>query len=76
MLRIFILATNNVYNGLFDNYLDKENNLRISFDNASSEAANISGMPFSNDLLTGKFLIYNNGNYEEYNNFDLTDNNI
>ena len=73
---LFVLATNNTYNDLFDNYKDRENNLKISFDTSSSEEAENTGMPYSNDLLTGKFLIYNDGNYEEYNNFDLTDNNI
>ena len=70
---IFVIATNNVYNEFFDNKKNRKSNILISFDHASEDDATRVGMPFSNDLLTGKFLVYIDGNYEEYNNFDFNE---
>ena len=67
------IATNNVYSKLFkkdDNLLAS---ILISFDTASEDEAVISNMPFSNDLLTGKFIIYKDNDYEEYKDLKFDD---
>ena len=67
---LFILTTNNVYNDLFESSINNDSNIYITFDHADSESAEQANMPFSNDLLTGKFVVNINGDYEEYNNFE------
>ena len=72
---LFILSTNNTYNDFFmedGNLLSK---VLITFDTTSEEEASNTDIPFSHDLLKGKFIIYKDGNYEEYQNMDF-DNNI
>ena len=71
---LFIMATNNVYNDFFDTLKDRPNSIQISFDQAESDVSSKTAMPFSDDLLTGKFIINKSGDYEEYNNFEITDN--
>ena len=69
----FCLATNDPYNKLFkkdDNLLAS---ILISFDTATSDEAVITNMPFSNDLLTGRFIIYKDNDYEEYKNLKFDD---
>lgn len=72
----FILATNNVYNEMFENYKDKANNIRIAFDHAEPEAADLAGMPFAEDLELRKILIYDAKGFKEFNRFDLIEDNI
>lgn len=72
---LLILATNNVYNDMFDNYKDKETNVKISFDHAEPEAADIAGMPYADDLQGNKILIYDK-EFKEYARFELTEDNI
>ena len=66
------MATNNVYNDFFDTLKDRPNSIQISFDQAESDVSSKTAMPFSDDLLTGKFIINKSGDYEEYNNFEVT----
>ena len=73
-LNIFlIICTNDMNNKFFegkDNMLAK---VLISFDTTSEEESATSAMPFSHDLLIGRFIIYKDGNYEEYHNFEFDD---
>nr|MCR4581450.1 hypothetical protein [Bacilli bacterium] len=71
---LFVLATNDMHNKFFDNNTNTLSKILISFDTANIEEATNSNMPFSNDLLKGKFIIYKDGNYEEYQNMDFDDN--
>ena len=71
---LFVMSTNNTYNDFFmedGNLLSK---VLITFDTTSEDDSNNTDIPFSHDLLTGKFIIYKDGNYEEYQNMDFDEN--
>lgn len=71
---LFVLATNDMHNKFFDDNTNTLSKILISFDTANIEEATNSNIPFSNDLLKGNFIIYKDGNYEEYQNMDFDDN--
>ena len=71
---LFVLATNDIHNEFFDKKKNMLSKVLITFDTSSDEEASNSAMPFSNDLLTGRFIIYKDGNYEEYHNMEFDEN--
>jgi Cdc6-like AAA superfamily ATPase len=70
---LFVLNTNDVHNTFFE----RDNNLLakvlISFDQSGIKEAENSNIPFSNDLLIGKFIVYKDDNYEEYQTLEFDD---
>lgn len=70
---MFVISTNDIYNKFFEDKNNILSKVLISFDTTSEEESSVSSIPFSHDLLTGRFIVYQNGNYEEYHNFEFDD---
>jgi Cdc6-like AAA superfamily ATPase len=68
---LFILSTNDVHNKFFENDNNLLSKVLISFDNPNQEESQKVNLPFTSDLLTGKFIVYRNNNYEEYQNLEF-----
>ena len=71
---LFVLSTNDTNNKFFKNDNNLLSKVLISFDTASEEDSINANIPFTEDLLTGKFIVFRDGNYEEYSNFEFDDN--
>lgn len=68
---LFVLSTNNTNNDFFKEDGNLASKVLITFDTTCEEESNNTDIPFSHDLLKGKFIIYKDGNYEEYQNMDF-----
>ncbi len=71
---MFVMSTNNTYNEFFQTDNNLLSKVLITFDTTSEEDSSNTDIPFSHDLLKGKFIIYKDGNYEEYQNMDFDEN--
>ena len=71
---LFVLSTNDLNNKFFEEDNNLLSKVLISFDTSSIEDSAKANIPFTSDLLTGKFIAYRDGNYEEYQNLEFDQN--
>ena len=71
---LFTLSTNDVFNKFFEKDENLLSKVLISFDTTNHSESQRNNIPFSSELKTGKFIVYRDNNYEEYQNFDFDEN--